>query len=201
MNHSKKRTILCCGILATTCVLTLSVKANACCVSPWYLRQQTAHNIAEEARSLGCSETDPIIVRAQQLWNDAQQHLESDCDIVTVVVFNEAGYGCSSRHQDLVAAVVVNRSVMGFGNDSTIYDVVTHPGQYLKAYATPGSKYWNKAFKDPVATAACKTAAMRALTGQVDCPNNLLYQSNFRQGDKTYEVCKTSYSSTYFCLG
>lgn len=34
----------------------------------WTEKQQTAHEIAEMARELGLEETDPIIVRAQELW-------------------------------------------------------------------------------------------------------------------------------------
>ena len=43
--------------------------ANAAASDSWWTNKQVvAHNIAEEARSLGLSEDDPIITRAQELW-------------------------------------------------------------------------------------------------------------------------------------
>lgn len=164
-------------------------------------QKEQAHAIAELARDMGLSETDPIIVRARELWFEADAQFCRNRDIIACVVYNEAWGGCTDRHRELVAAVVYNRVNCTYGGATTVYDVVSAPGQYLKAYATPGSYYWNKATKDPTVWAECQRIATKALNGEVVCPANVVGQSESTQGSGTYEICRTSYSTTYFCYG
>ncbi len=126
-------------------------------------------------------------------------YTQTDIDIVACVVYNEAGYGCTERHQELVAAVVVNRV-----NDSrfpgTVYGVVTQPYQYSVSYATYGSYYMTRAMQSDIWEHCCEIAE-RALRGEVECPANVIFQANFTQGSGVYELGYTSYSVTYFCYG
>lgn len=165
-----------------------------------YIDQKaTAHEIAELARSLGLPEDDPIIQRAQQLWWEADAEFTADRDIIATVVYNEAGYGCSDRHMELVAAVVVNR-VGSEAFPDTVYDVVTQKNQYHPDYAEADSYYGRRARESDV-WAKCQEIAARALLGEVECPDNVVFQAEFVQGSGVYEVHKTSYSTTYFCYG
>ena len=163
-------------------------------------QKDTAHQIAELARSLNLPEDDPIIKRAQELWWEADAQEDVERDIIATVVYNEAWGGCSDRHRELVAAVVCNRVASETFPD-TVYEVVTQNGQYHPAYADPGSFYGQRARADANAWAECRRIAEKALRGEVECPENVLYQANFPQGSGTYEIHRTSYSVTYFCYG
>lgn len=213
-------------ITAFIVIAALCLTLCAATAREWTERQETAHQIAELARSMGLPEDDPIIMRAQELWwsdfvedDNAEEapdtpcpveevpedelptpwYTQQDIDIIACVVYNEAGYGCTDRHQELVAAVVVNRV-----NDSrfpgTVYGVVTQPYQYSVSYATYGSYYMTRAMQSDIWSHCCEIAE-RALRGEVVCPVNVVFQANFAQGTGTYELGYTSYSVTYFCYG
>lgn len=167
-------------------------------------QQEKAHTIAEHAREMGLTDDNPIIQEAMRLWWEAEELREPepvvnkvDRDIVATVVYNEAGFGCSERHMELVAQVVVNR-VNSPRFPNTVYDVVVAPRQYHPAYANPNSYYGQRARKSDK-WALCQEVATRALLGQVECPSNVFWQANFRQGRGVYEIHRTSYSTTYFC--
>lgn len=191
--------IACFCMLLIAFISSCTTHANAIGIED--TRKTQAHEIAEQARAMGLPESDPIIVRAQELWQEADAQFCMNRDIIACVVYNEAWGGCTDRHRELVAAVVYNRVNCAYGGATTVYDVVSAPGQYLKAYATPGSYYWNRATKDPTVWAECQRIATKALNGEVVCPANVVGQSEARQGSGVYEICKTSYSTTYFCYG
>lgn len=155
--------------------------------------QDTAHEIAELARSLGLPEDDPIITRAQELWWEADEQYQKDLQIIANVVYYEAG-GCPSRHRQLVAQVVLNR-VADPRFPDTVTEVVSQPGQYAAWYVTATPDIPAEVYDDVRA----------AMNGEVDCPENVLYQANFTQGTGVYEVSyvNTGYfsSTTYFCYG
>lgn len=161
--------------------------------------QAKAHEIAELARSMGLPEDDPIIQRARDLWWEADAQFCYDRDIIATVVYNEAGFGCSDRHMELVAAVVCNR--LGYnGFPNTVYEIVTAPNQYHPAYADANSYYGRRARESDI-WEKCQDIAARALRGEIECPEGVVYQANFTQGSGVYETHYTSYSTTYFCYG
>ena len=163
--------------------------------------KDTAHEIAELARSLGLPEDDPIIVRAKELWWEADEEYCRDRDIIATVVYNEAWGGCSDRHRELVAAVAVNRVASELFPDS-VAEVVAQKGQYHPAYVYAGSIYGQRARADAEVWAQCQDIADRALLGQIECPADVLYQAEFVQGSAgVYETHETTYSTTYFCYG
>ena len=157
-----------------------------------------AHRMADCARFLGLQETDPIIVRAGQIWTQSYNEYISDSEIIATVISNEAGYGCTERHMELVGAVIVNRT-----NDAafpgTVTGVVKAKGQYNPDYATPGSYAWDKARDDQDTFATCLSYAKEALRGDVTCESDVVYQDNQTHGSGIYETHKTAYSTTYFC--
>lgn len=162
--------------------------------------KDTAHEIAELARSLGLPEDDPIIVRARELWWEADEQFCWERDITATIVFNEAGYGCSDRQMELVATVPWNR-VKSDKFPNTLYEVVIQQGQYLPAYADPNSYYSRRARADEETWKKCQEIAARVMLGEVECPENVLYQAEFVQGTGVYETHETTYSTTYFCFG
>lgn len=162
--------------------------------------KNTAHEIAELARSMGLSEDDPIIKRASDLWWEAhyaeiyptQTYSDEDLRILTNVIHFEACC-CPEWHKELVGQVVLNR-VADSRFPNTIKDVVAQPGQYSVSYTTKTIDCQN-----------CNDVAKHVLEYGVDCPENIIYQANFKQGKGVY---KTSYvntgwfrSTTYFCYG
>lgn len=123
---------------------------------------------------------------------------ERDVDIVAVLIFNEGWFGTSLRHKELDGAVVYNR-VNSDLFPNTVYEVVTQDGQYCPAYADPDSIYSQQARADPEIWETCREIARRALSGDVDCPENVVFQAEFVQGSGIYETHYTSYSVTHFC--
>lgn len=124
-------------------------------------------------------------------------YTQFDIDIIASVIYNEANYGTSFRHRELVAAVVVNR-VHSSMYPNTVYGVVTQPMQYLGAYADYNSWYMQNAMKSD-RWSEYQEVAERALRGEIECPSNVLFQAEFKQGTGVYEIHETSYSTTYFC--
>lgn len=82
---------------------------------------------------------------------------------------------------------------------NTVYEVVTQNGQYCPAYADPDSIYSQQARADPEIWEECREIARRALSGEVDCPENVVFQAEFVQGSGIYETHYTNYSVTHFC--
>ncbi len=164
--------------------------------SIWTDKQEQAHKIAETARAMGLPESDPIIIRTKEIWNAEELQFQIARDIIATVIYNEAWGGCTERHRELVAAVIVNR-VKSDKFPSTVYDVVSQKGQYLNAYANGDPHYTPPA----EALVECREIATRALLGEIECPDHVLYQAEAKQGTGVYEICKTSYSTTYFCYG
>jgi hypothetical protein len=162
-------------------------------------QQEVAHEIAELARSINLLESDPIIQGAQEIWWLAQNEFDYDRDLIATAIYHEAWGGCSDRHRELVGAVIYNRTNSPVWPD-TIYEVLAAPKQYTKDFVTPNTKAWNKARENSEIWVHCQSIAEKVLRGEVNCPSNVVYQSNSIQG-KIYETHKTSYSTTYFCYG
>lgn len=182
---------------AFICFIAISVALPFTKAEARTTTQDALHDIADICRDLGFDDNHKILKSLQELWWEE----EMDVEILTTLIFNEGKYG-PDRLQELDGAVAVNRMESDlFPN--TMYEVVTQPGQYLKAYATPGSYYWNLARVDTSEYLRCRAAAEKALNGKVDCPANVVWQANFRQGDDIYETVVVDTpnfkSTTYFC--
>lgn len=127
-------------------------------------------------------------------------YTDEELQILANTVWHEARY-CTDRHQQLVAAVVMNR-VADVRFPDTVRDVVTQPGQY-------GTGTYAANLPDLEAEDAemqrCILNAREALEGRVKCPADVVFQAEFRQGTGVYEeiAVDTGYfrSTTYFCYG
>lgn len=191
--YSKKLKTIVIGGLLFTCLTGFNFNYKI-------QNQNKAHEIAEIARSMGLPENDPIIKRAKEIWWENENQFQNDVDIIATVVYNEAWGGCSDRHRELVAQVIVNR-VKSPKFPNTVYEVVTQPGQYVGDYTNENSWYRTQAKQDKAIWKECQRIARKALNEEIGAPDNILFQAEFVQGNGIYETHYTSYSTTCFCYG
>lgn len=177
-------------------VLVLLAAALLIGAAPWTSRQDKAHRLADLARELGCAEDSAIITEAARLWWAETE----ECRILANVIAHEAPY-CTDRHQELVAKVVLNR-VADPRFPDTVRAVVEQPGQYHPSYtqSLPSYETANETMR------RCFDAAIRALMGEVECPRDVIYQSQYQSlGAGTYEAITVDTgawrSTTYFNYG
>lgn len=162
------------------------------------------HELAEAKRAYGMNDDSTEIKNLKQNWDllqkDKQDLIEEnkklketkynmELDILSRVVYAEAGSDCiSDECQQLVAMVVINRI-----NDprypNNMYDVVFQRGQYACT--------WDGGFKKQPNERAISNAK-KALDGEVECPPNVLGQAGFVQG-KVYKAFPTPWDTVYFC--
>lgn len=125
-------------------------------------------------------------------------YTEEDLYWLSVLIHFEAGYDeCSDRHQQLVAMVAINR-VKNNQFRNSIKDVIAQTDtikgkvvtQYNPDYILYPPEKILKRYTDN---------ARAALEGRVECPESVVFQSEFEQGSGVYEIFKISHSTTYFC--
>ena len=122
---------------------------------------------------------------------------QRDLDLLAAIIHYEAGSNdCTDRHQQLVAQVVLNRVASDEFPD-TIYDVITQTKPTIQY--SPYQKVMDNAGNKDIIPQRCYDNALIVLSGEIECPSNVVWQANFKQGSGIYEVYKTSYSTTYFC--
>ena len=126
-----------------------------------------------------------------QWWTDYE------LDLLAAVIYHEAGSDeCSDRHQQLVGQVVINRMNSDeFPN--TIYDVITQVKPNIQ-YSTYKNVVRDAGNRD-IIPQRCYDNALAVLNSEVECPDNIVWQANFKQGSGVYEEMHTSYSVSYFC--
>lgn len=129
----------------------------------------------------------------------AEDAFEHDVDSTAAVIYHEAWDRTTERHKLLVGAVVYNRRNSPRFPD-TVDGVIMQKNQYYHADVDRDSEYMTSAQADPEIWAECRRLARLALTGQVDCPPDVVFQANFVQGE-VYETFDTPYSTTWFCYG
>lgn len=165
----------------------------------WWEEEQKRLTAIEEQKRIE-EERIKLEKLAQELKNPSRgidNYSQYDLDMIACVVYNEGAYGTTRRHRELIAQVVVNR-VNSIHFPNTVYEVLIQPKQYLAAYTDYESKYMKLAVESDVWD-ECLEIAELACKGEIKCPSNVVYQSNYSTlGTGTYEIHKTSYSTTYF---
>ncbi len=178
--------------------------------------QAQAHQTANSLRAQGYSDSSAAVQSAKATWNAAaaeikayknlSQYTWEDIRILTTMVYYEAGQTTEQLRQ-YVARVALNR-VEDSRFPSTVYGVITQPGQYSTKYATVeaseaikakdaqnGTKYWNH----------CKWSVKQAMMGKTNMPKDVIYQANFTQGKGVWQTVhfNSGYfaSTSYFCYG
>lgn len=191
MKKIKNKIIFVCFV-----IITLNFTFGFTPKDKWTTTQYKLHQIAELAREIGLEEDNPIIQEASFLWYTELEEVK----ILANLVYSESN-NCTDRHQQLVAAVVMNRKK---SNDfpNTIKKVITQKNQYSPSYIENLPNYLTseKEMK------RCFKNAILAYCGKVECPENVLYQSNYPNlGTDYYEVIEVKnahfHSITYFAYG
>lgn len=164
------------------------------------LKNDQENNIIElEVQIAQLQAENYALTHPQKSYNYTSEELEW----LAKLIWLEAGSeDCTDEHQQLVAAVVLCR-VNSDKWANTIKNVISQGNG--AQYGSYGGYHW---YND-VVPQRCYDNALKVLNGEVDYPDNLTYQSSFRQrgfGAKEYQVYKTFYTestgvTTYFCLG
>lgn len=137
------------------------------------------------------------IIEEEQIEEVVEEITYSNEDLtyLATLIYYEAGSDwIEDRHQQLVAQVCLNRVNSDIYPD-TVYDVICQPGQYNSWYCNGDHSH----LYEKEAYQRCILNAIEALSNNVDCPINVVYQANFKQGDGVYEEYDTGNRTTYFC--
>ena len=119
-----------------------------------------------------------------------QTYTKDDLYLLSHLIQAEAGSDfISNEHQQLVGQVVLNR-VKSDNYPDTLKEVIYQKGQYQSTT--------NGQFDKATSKRAIKNAKL-VLEGKVDCPDNVVYQAEFKQGNGVYKEIETIISTTYFC--
>lgn len=125
----------------------------------------------------------------EKSWWTSEEEL-----LLAKVVYAEMGQSdAPDEAQQLVAQVVINRMRHDSFPD-TIYDVIYQTGQYACTSYLDGVQPDQRA----------KDNALKALKGEVDCPDDVVWQAGFPQcawntSVKIYKTFTIGSSTVYFC--
>jgi len=134
----------------------------------------------------------PTIVEEELTAEEDIAYTEDELYLLSHLIQAEAGSDCiSNEHQQLVGAVAMNR-VADERFPDTLYNVIYQSGQY--SCVNSGTFYL-----DPTDRAV--ENAIAVLNGEVECPDDLVFQAEFAQGYAVWKTFHTPFSRTYFCLG
>lgn len=140
-------------------------------------------------------------------------YTEEDFLLLSYMIHIEAGASIATdEEQCLVGSVIINRRNQGGINknliDPTIKDIINEAGQYaICRYDKDLGR--NTFYVDvnsvdlSIVLDRCKENARKVLEGEFTCPENVVFQALFPQG----EIYKTFYheapfnNTTYFCYG
>lgn len=121
---------------------------------------------------------------------DTNLNESEDVFLIAAAVCREAG-GESIETQMLVANVIINR-VNSSKYPNTVRGVLTQKNQYgtMWKYGVSFPKWATENIKEQ-----CYSVAKRILNGERVCPENVIYQAEFKQGSGVYSYV----GGMYFC--
>lgn len=123
-------------------------------------------------------------------------YTEEELYTLAVIIYQEAGSdSCSDETRLLVGNVVLNR-IKHRGYPSDIVSVATQPYQYGRLHWT-GIRFPDRSDNEGEQHAVQRAydIAKRLLEGERVCPDYVIYQAEFEQGDSLYSY----QDGTYFC--
>ena len=135
--------------------------------------------------------TEPVTEEVTEPMEEVKNYTEDDLFYLAAAVCREAG-GESEEIQLLVANVIINRVNSSIYPD-TIYEVLTEYKQYgtMWKYGVSFPDWADDKVKEQ-----CYSVAKRILEGERFCPENVLFQAEFKQGSGVYKQFGDDY---YFC--
>lgn len=147
----------------------------------------------EESKQVISIETMSVIDEyiSESMFESSPQYTDADLYYLAAAVCREAG-GASEEIQLLVANVIINR-VNSYLYPDTIYGVLTDYKQYgtMWKYGVSFPDWANQKVIDQ-----CYAVAKRILDGERFCPENVLFQAEFKQGSGIFKQFGDEY---YFC--
>lgn len=135
--------------------------------------------------------TEPAIEEVTEPSEGTKNYTDDDLYYLAAAVCREAG-GESEEIQLLVANVIINRVNSSIYPD-TIYEVLTEYKQYgtMWKYGVSFPNWADEKVKEQ-----CYSVAKRILEGERLCPENVLFQAEFKQGSGVFKQFGDDY---YFC--
>ena len=135
--------------------------------------------------------TEPVTEETTEPTEEVKNYTEDDLFYLAAAVCREAG-GESEEIQLLVANVIINR-VNSSHYPDTIYEVLTQYKQYgnMWKYGVSFPDWADEKVKEQ-----CYSVAKRILEGERFCPENVLFQAEFKQGSGVFKQFGDDY---YFC--
>lgn len=181
-------------LITATCAVSTSVRLGGSQIPSQSIPQMTTEEAIEEHVLISNLPKDTTVNEPQTNdVQDVEKAKDSDVDLLARLIYLEAG-GCTYRHKQLVGCVVINRMNCDVFPD-TLEGVIYQKNQYYPK----GSRYIKNATPDNECYAIARDLLTNGNHGI--CPNNVLFQAEFVQGE-IYEVIVSPYgSTTYFCYG
>lgn len=150
--------------------------------------QETTEKLTEETQLVT---TEPVTENVTEPSEETKSYTDDDLFYLAAAVCREAG-GESEEIQLLVANVIINR-VNSSHYPDTIYEVLTQYKQYGTMWKH-GVSFPDWA--DDKVKEQCYSVAKRILEGERFCPEDVLFQAEFKQGSGVYKQFGDDY---YFC--
>ena len=150
--------------------------------------EATTEKLTEETQP---ESTEPVTEEVTEPTEEVKSYTEDDLFYLAAAVCREAG-GESEEIQLLVANVIINRVNSSYYPD-TIYEVLTQYKQYgtMWKYGVSFPDWADEKVKEQ-----CYSVAQRILEGERFCPENVLFQAEFKQGSGIFKQFGDDY---YFC--
>lgn len=154
-----KNKIICSALVTLILSCSLSSVVYGVTLAELDKQKETAHNIAEDARSIGLSENHPIILGAKSLWENANTRIlngeyekptvkyytDNDALMLAKLMYGE-GRGIKSETQlACICWTVLNRVDAGQGSISA---VITAPNQFHYSSSFPTISDWGTDLKN-----------------------------------------------------
>lgn len=152
---------------------------------------ETNETTTENTTETQPESTEQVTEETTEPTEEVKNYTDDDLFYLAAAVCREAG-GESEEIQLLVANVVLNRVNSSIYPD-TIYEVLTQYKQYgtMWKYGVSFPDWANEKVKEQ-----CYSVAKRILEGERYCPENVLFQAEFKQGSGVFKQFGDDY---YFC--
>ena len=186
MNRSSYRLCLILSIVLCLCLIGISEQAAAEKETTVMVEYDPLLLIGEAAQTATTEPTAEQTPVPTPKPTPAPIYAQADLDLLSRLVYAEAGSDwCSDEMQLLVANVVINR-MNDYRFPNTLGGVIYQPGQYQCVSSGMINKTPN---------ARTIANAKRVLSGERFCPATVVWQSEFRQGEGLWKKV----GNQYFC--
>lgn len=126
-------------------------------------------------------EVEVEVIKEVPVYTEAEAMSEEDFFLLCQLIYKEAGSPKTSNlDRTLVGNVALNRLDCNYRNATTLREVIYSKGQYTTAPAITNNEH----VQIPMSSVL---AAYRLAIGNRYCPNNVIFQSQGKQGDGVWK--------------